>query len=97
VSETKLQQSKTPQKNIEFTQFMDKTYLAISSTADEVVLDLSKNIQQFKGADGKLLASSVYGVNANSNRIHNTHSWLAIIGYVLSLLLIILHSIYIGN
>ena len=44
-----------------------------------------------------MLGSSIYGVSAEANRIQNTHSWLAIIAYVLSLLLIILHSIYVGN
>lgn len=40
---TKLYQYLT--NNIDYTQFNDKTYLAISTAADQVVLDLSKNIK----------------------------------------------------
>jgi hypothetical protein len=82
---------------IDSTVFNNKTYIAIKTTADEVVLDLSKNIKQFYSSNGNRLSSSFYGVKLTENRIHNTRSWLAIIAYVLSLLLICLHAIYIGN
>lgn len=86
-----------PTSNIDLTQIQDKTYLAITTAADEIILDFSKNIKQFSTPSGNRLASSIYGVHANENRIHNIRSWLAIIAYVLSILLIILHSIYVGN
>lgn len=44
-----LSQSITPpsDNNIDLTQFRDKTYLAINTAADNVILDLTKNIKQF--------------------------------------------------
>lgn len=92
---TKLYQYLT--NNIDYTQFNDKTYLAISTAADQVVLDLSKNIKQFSSPDGNRLSSSIYGVSANENRLQNVHSWLAIIAFILSLIMICLHAIYVGN
>lgn len=83
--------------NVDYAQFNDKTYLAIRTAADQVVLDLTKNIKQFSSNSGNRLSSSIYGVSLHENRLQNVHSWLAIIAFVLSLLLIILHSIYIGN
>ena len=45
VSQTMLKQYLTD--NVDYAQFNDKTYLAITTAADQVVLDLSKNIKQF--------------------------------------------------
>lgn len=47
---------------VDSTVMNNKTYLSIRTTADEVVLDLSKNIKQFQTAGGNRLSSSIYGV-----------------------------------
>lgn len=47
---------------VDSTIINNKTYLSIRTTADEVVLDLSKNIKQFETANGNRLSSSIYGV-----------------------------------
>lgn len=62
-----------------------------------MVLDFSKNINQFATPQGNRLASAIYGVHSTLDHITNSKSWLAIIAYVLSLILIILHCIYVGN
>lgn len=53
----------TPLPNIvDSTVINNKTYLSIRTTADEVVLDLSKNIKQFETVNGNRVSSSIYGV-----------------------------------
>jgi hypothetical protein len=85
------------QSSMNLAQFNNKSYIGIKTTADEVILDFSPNIEQISSGGGNRLASTVYGVSSDSDHIQNSKFWLAIIAYVLSLLLICLHAIYVGN
>lgn len=44
-----------------------------------------------------MLGSGVYGVKAQKNHLNYQTSWLAIVAYTLSLMTILLHTVYIGN
>lgn len=47
--------------------------------------------------DQELLGSGIYGVKKKASHLEYQTSWLAIIAYILSILTILLHAIYIGN
>jgi hypothetical protein len=79
------------------TTFKNNSYILITTNDDEVVLDFSKNIKDIHSIDGNRLAASVYGVSSSLDHIHNERTWLAIIAYVLALVLICLHAVYVGN
>lgn len=79
------------------TQFKNRTYIAIETSSDEVALDFTDSLEKMVGIDGQLLGSGTYGVSANKNHLDYQSKWLAIVAYILSLLTIMLHAIYIGN
>jgi hypothetical protein len=52
---------------------------------------------KLKSANGNYLGSGVYGARKGSTHIDNSRHWLAIIGYIISFVIIIIHAVYIGN
>jgi hypothetical protein len=79
------------------TQFSSNSYLGINTTSNEVILDFSPNIQQFVSTKGNMLPSAVYGMRDIEGHLTNSKNYLMVIPAILSLLLICLHAVYLGN
>jgi hypothetical protein len=60
-------------------------------------LNFSKQISSLKSQDGLFYPNLVYGVSTNLSHPEFMKSWLAIIGYIMSCVLIVMHAVFIGN
>jgi hypothetical protein len=71
--------------------------VTIQNSQSAYVLNLSSNLQNFVSVGQNYPADSVYGLNAATSYSTYIKKSLAIVGYILSLLILLTHCIYIGN
>jgi hypothetical protein len=71
--------------------------ITFSSRNPTQILNLTGNIGSISSANGLYPVNSVYGINYDTSFRSYIKKWLAGIGYVLSIFLILLHCIYIAN
>lgn len=71
--------------------------ITFTSSSATQILNLTGSISTITAASGKYPANSVYGINYDTSFRSYIKKWLAGIGYVLSIFLILLHCIYIAN
>ena len=73
------------------------TSFTIESEKPYFILNLSGEIQNYKSLGDTYPANSIYGININTSYSTYIKHSLAYIGYILSLLVLMTHCIYIGN
>ena len=61
------------------------------------ILDASGNLQNTVGSSGITLSNTQYGIKLNQGYNDFRKTWLAFIGYIMGIVLICLHVVYIGN
>jgi hypothetical protein len=71
--------------------------ITFSSRNPTQILNLTGNIGSISSANDLYPVNSVYGINYDTSFRSYIKKWLAGIGYVLSIFLILLHCIYIAN
>ena len=70
---------------------MDETYSAYQ-------LDLSDKVAILQGVDDSLIfPNKVYGTTASNDHHHFIKYWLAYIGYIMSIVILLLHFVFVGN
>ena len=78
--------------------FMFLNESAYDSTYQAYQLDLSDNINKLQGANNQLVfPNKVYGTLAGSDHPKFIKYWLAYIGYIMSIVILLLHFVFIGN
>lgn len=71
--------------------------ITFSSSSSIQILNLTGSMSSLKAENGQYPANSVYGISYETSFRSYIKGWLAGIGYVLSLFLILLHCVYVGN
>jgi hypothetical protein len=71
--------------------------ITFSSSAPTQILNLSGELANIRSASGLYPANSVYGINYETSFRSYIKKWLAGVGYVLSILIILLQCIYVAN
>lgn len=74
-------------------------YIEVSNQPyNAYVLNLSQSVASYTGADAPIMfPNKVYGTVYLSDHTAYMTTWLAYIGYIMSIVIMLLHAIFIGN
>lgn len=74
-------------------------YVEVSNQSfNAYVLNLSQSVASYTGADAPIMfPNKVYGTVYLADHTAYITTWLAYIGYIMSIVIILLHAIFIGN
>lgn len=84
--------------NEESFEIKDGSYISIDNINSSIyILNMTGQLINFKSQNNLLFPNQVYGTTKSSTHVQFIQTWLAYIGYIMSIVIILLHVVFIGN